>query len=115
MHTEKLFSYGTLRYKSVQLANFGRSLDGCKDSISCYQSKLIEISDPKVIAQSGENRHPALIYTGNEHDIVHGMVFEVSADELQQADSYEVTDYQRVEICLNSGVKAWAYIYSLAS
>ena len=30
---EKLFSYGTLRYDTVQLSTFGRKLDGAADTI----------------------------------------------------------------------------------
>jgi len=34
---EKLFSYGTLRQKNVQIASFGRLLHGSSDKISGYR------------------------------------------------------------------------------
>ena len=105
-----LFSYGTLQYEAVQLATFGRKLVGVKDSLLSYRLSKVAITDPKVIATSGEAEHLILIPTGDGADEVAGMVFEISPDELKQADAYEVADYKRVSAPLLSGSKAWVYV-----
>ena len=40
------------------------------------------------------------------------MVFEITEQELQQADLYEV-DYTRTEVTLTSGMHAWIYLPKL--
>jgi gamma-glutamylcyclotransferase (GGCT)/AIG2-like uncharacterized protein YtfP len=110
MHTEKLFSYGTLRYEAVQLSTFNRKLEGTPDSVIGYRLSNVQITDPDVLAISGEAVHPMLTYTGNFDDKVAGMVFEISAQELQLADQYEVADYKRVNAALQSGLEAWVYV-----
>ena len=50
MNTEKLFSYGTLQYEAVQLANFGRKLEGNKDQLPGFELSMLEITDPDVNA-----------------------------------------------------------------
>lgn len=108
--TEKLFSYGTLRYEAVQLATFGRKLTGSSDVLTGFQLNMLEINDPNVVATSGESAHPIISFTGNHHDQIPGMVFDVSADELEQADTYEVDDYKRISVKLSSGIQAWVYV-----
>ncbi len=109
-HTEKLFSYGTLRYEHVQLTNFGRKLKGSQDALPGFALSMIEIKDPEVIATSGEKFHPMITHTGNPSDRIEGMVFHISREELEQADRYEVADYKRISVQLTSGVTAWVYI-----
>lgn len=109
-YTEKLFSYGTLRYEPVQLKNFGRKLKGAQDSLKGFNLTLVEIKDPQVVAISGEASHPIINYTGNPSDQVDGIVFDITPEELQQADSYETADYQRVNVQLASGLTAWVYV-----
>lgn len=106
---ELLFSYGTLQQKSVQLANFGRELDGTKDSLPGYVIGEIKITDKRVIEESGKDMHPILKYTGDIADEITGFVFEVSRRELIQADDYEVDDYKRVSVELKSGRVCWIY------
>lgn len=105
-----LFSYGTLQFDSVQISSFGRRLTGHEDAIPGYRKDLVEITDPDVIAKSGETFHPILVESGNPSDKVAGMVFEITAAELAAADRYEVSDYKRVELLLESGKYAWVYI-----
>ena len=107
---ENLFSYGTLRFDAVQIANFGRLLEGCEDGLLGFELSTIEITHPDVIAASGINKHPIMSFTGNRNNTVKGMVFKVSKAELEQADEYEVEEYKRVNIQLASGVKAWVYV-----
>ncbi len=109
-HTEKLFSYGTLQYESVQQANFGRKLQGKMDSIVGFKLEQVTITDPHVLAVSGEATHPVMKHTGNASDQIAGVVFDISPKELEQADAYEVADYKRILVQLNSGVQAWVYV-----
>jgi len=109
MSIEKLFSYGTLRYEAVQLENFERKLTGSNDSLPKFKRSEIKITDPEVIAISGEHIHPIIAYTGKDTDSVEGTVFDISPEELKRADSYEVSDYERIQVQLNSGMRAWVY------
>lgn len=109
-YTEKLFSYGTLRYEAVQLATFGRRLNGNPDVLNGFALTMIEIKDQTVIATSGEAEHPMIVFTGNPLDHVSGFVFDITPEELKQADSYEVADYKRINVRLASGVTAWVYV-----
>jgi len=108
--TEKLFSYGTLRYEAVQLATFGRTLAGRPDILVGFNLAMLEIKDTDVIAKSGEAAHPIITFTGDSTDQVPGYVFDISAEELAQADAYEVEEYKRVNVRLQSGAKAWVYV-----
>lgn len=109
-YSQKLFSYGTLQNEAVQYENFGRKLNGRVDSVVGYVLSTLEIKDPKVVALSGENVHPIIKFTGDTSHTVAGCVFEISEEELQRADSYEVAAYQRVRVTLSSGLTAWAYV-----
>ncbi|KTD41346.1 gamma-glutamylcyclotransferase family protein [Legionella parisiensis] len=111
MKTEKLFSYGTLRYEAVQLSNFGRKLHGTSDSLPGFGISKIKIKDRDVITTSGEEEHPIITFTGKSADRIEGMVFDVSPEELNKADSYEVADYKRVKVKLVSGIFAWVYVH----
>jgi len=106
---ELLFSYGTLQQKNVQLANFGRELVGKKDSLPGYVLGDIVITDERVIRESGKSVHQILKRVPNQEDRVLGTVFEITPEELMQADDYEVDDYKRVSAQLSSGVTCWIY------
>ena len=108
--SELLFSYGTLREPEVQLATFGRELDGRRDAIVGYDLDHVTITDPHVIATSGSDRHPILRPTERTGAHIDGMVFEISEEELQRADAYEVADYKRVAARLKSGLDAFVYV-----
>jgi len=105
-----LFSYGTLRDPAVQKANFGRELTGREDRIVGFRLDRVEITDPHVLAVSGERFHPILHATADESEEVPGAVLELTDDELLKADEYEVDDYHRVEAPLASGGTAWVYV-----
>jgi gamma-glutamylcyclotransferase (GGCT)/AIG2-like uncharacterized protein YtfP len=94
----------------VQLATFGRRLAGHPDALPGYALSAIEITDPGVIAASGQARHPIITATGDDNDRVEGAVFDISPDELEAADRYEAGEYRRVRVRLASGTGAWAYI-----
>ncbi len=108
--TERLFSYGTLQQEAVQLKTFGRRLEGTADHLPGFGMTLLEITDPEVVATSGKTHHPIVAHTGQAQDQVEGTVFAVTSEELQQADAYEVADYQRKRVTLASGTAAWVYV-----
>lgn len=112
LHQERvlLFSYGTLQDKAVQLASFGRELQGKADALVGFRQDWVAITDPEVLATSGKSHHPIIHLTGIASDRVSGTVFEISADELAAADDYEVDDYRRVRAELQSGLSAWVYV-----
>lgn len=107
---EYLFSYGTLQYDAVQLETFGRKLNGQPDSLSGYKLEQLKIDNPTVVEASGEAIHPIACFTGSQQDKISGVVFEVSAEELEEADKYEVDAYKKVALHLDSGLTAWVYI-----
>lgn len=106
----QLFSYGTLQTPEVQLAQFGRLLEGEPDALPGYRVTYIEITDPDVIAASGTDRHPLLVASAERADAVDGTVFAIADEELASADAYEVDDCARTQVVLRSGTKAWVYL-----
>lgn len=105
-----LFSYGTLQQRDVQLATFGRALQGTADQLVGFQRSMVKIEDPEVVKTSGKRHHPIVQQTGIAQDRVAGTVYEVTNDELAHADDYEVSDYKRVSAPLLSGRTAWVYV-----
>lgn len=105
-----LFSYGTLQYPDVQKSSFGRLLDGTDDAMRGFAKEMVEITDPDVLAKSGERFHPIVMPSGNPADEVPGKVFRITPAELAAADAYEVSDYKRIEVPLKSGILAWVYV-----
>ena len=106
----RLFSYGTLQQKEVQLANYGRELEGEADALAGYVLKPVAISRADVVDLSGKAVHTVAKPTGNRDDLVSGIVFLLTEDELRTSDSYEDVAYKRVEVALASGQTAWAYV-----
>lgn len=105
-----LFSYGTLQDENVQLSTFGRKLAGFPDQLVGYKLIDLQITNPHVVEVSGKEIHQILQKTEIPDDKVTGFVFEISQQELIQADSYEVEDYKRVLLELDSGKSAWIYV-----
>ncbi|MET8830435.1 pyridoxal 5'-phosphate synthase [Streptomyces sp. NPDC004610] len=105
-----LFSYGTLQLPQVQLSQFGRLLEGRPDRLPGHRTTSILITDPAVIEASGTDRHPLVVASADPADGVEGQVFTVGAADLALADSYEVDDYARALVTLDSGVRAWVYL-----
>ncbi len=105
-----LFSYGTLQLEKVQLESFGRILKGTKDLLRGYRLGELEIIDKEVLAKSEQTFHPIAIKTGNLEDCIKGLLFEITEQELHQADDYEVDEYKRVREIFESGKQGWIYV-----
>ncbi len=106
---EYLFSYGTLQKGAVQLETFGRLLSGTPDILTGYELSTVMIEDEDVIATSNQVYHPIIIFSNNSKDVIKGVVFEITQDELNHADEYETDSYKRVKVQLESGKSAWVY------
>ncbi|MET0308463.1 MAG: gamma-glutamylcyclotransferase family protein [Sphingomonas sp.] len=106
--TELLFSYGTLQLESVQLASFGRLLQGEDDVLHGFAVIEIQIRDPAVLDASGIETHRALV--PGDGAPIPGKVFLLTAAELAAADIYESENYRRIEAPLASGKYAWVYV-----
>lgn len=105
-----LFAYGTLRQKEVQLAIFGRVLEGRADVLPGYALSPLQITDPGVIATSGTAHHTIARETGDQIDEVPGIAFRITQSELAATDAYEVADCKRVTVRLGSGLDAFVYV-----
>ena len=105
-----LFAYGTLALPNVQIATFGRVLDGVEDAVSGFELMDLEITDFDVISKSGKHIHKITVPSGDKTAKVMGKVIAVTSNELRLTDDYEVEQYSRKEIMLESGKTAWAYM-----
>ena len=108
--SEFLFSYGTLQLEAVQMATFGRLLAGTSDTLSGFEQMMLKIEDQAVIAVSGMAQHTIARFTGHASDVISGTVFRVTAEDIQNADKYEVDACKRIAVTLRSGVRAWVYV-----
>ena len=106
-----LFSYGTLQKKDIQLATFGRQLNGRADAIRGIVPRTVAVVDPEIRALTGESTHFDLEPTSDPQSTVPGTVFEITDEELRAADRYEeLAGYQRIEVPLQSGGQSWVYV-----
>jgi gamma-glutamylcyclotransferase (GGCT)/AIG2-like uncharacterized protein YtfP len=106
-----LFSYGTLQQEDVQLATFGRLLQGRGDELPGFEQSSIEIEDPQFVAASGRTHRANITFKGGNDTRASGTVFEITDAELAAADRYEQrAAYKRVPVVLASGKQAWVYV-----
>lgn len=105
-----LFSYGTLQMREVQLANYGRPLEGEADALVGYRMVILPDRDPDAVRVSGTKTHMVVQQTGDPADRVTGVVFLLTAEELEATDRYEGSDYGRAELTLESGRRALVYV-----
>src|SRR5918993_3117193 len=106
-----LFSYGSLQQHDVQLATFGRLLQGWPDALAGFQPSLVAIDDPGMAAALGPSHHANVSPSREVSSRVEGTVFEVTEAELIAADEYErVARYTRIAATLVSGRQAWLYV-----
>jgi hypothetical protein len=105
-----LFSYGTLRQPEVQRANYGRLLVGTPDALRGYRLAPLAITDAQVVRISGKAVHTIACRSGDPADVIAGIVFRLTRDELAATDRYEVDVYGRIETELASGTRAIVYV-----
>ena len=105
-----LFSYGTLQLREVQLEHYGRLLEGSPDALVGYRLDVLPDRDPNAVRISGTKTHLVARQTGDPADRMPGVLFRLTANELEATDNYEGSDYARVEVTLESGRRALVYI-----
>ena len=106
-----VFSYGTLQDERVQLATFGRRLEGRPDALVGYETAQVAIEDPAEVAATGLTHYQNAVPTNRAGATVSGTAFEVTDAELAIADDYErPAAYVRVAVVLASGTSAWVYV-----
>lgn len=108
--TVRLFAYGTLRQHEVQLATYGRPIEGTADALTGYRLEPLAITDPDVVRLSGKAVHNIARQSGDSADRIPGVVLKLTPAELAATDKYEVGVYARVEVTLESGTRAFVYI-----
>ena len=105
-----LFSYGTLQLPEVQRATYGRLLEGAADVMIGYRLVPLTITNPDVVALSGEPVHMIACLTGDPADRIPGVVYRITPAELEATDDYEGDAYARIEVGLESGAAAFVYV-----
>jgi hypothetical protein len=107
-----LFSYGTLRQENVQLATFGRRLEGRPDTLAGFAVSPMAITDPHVVATSGSAVHTIARPSEDPADRIPGIVFTLTPAEIEAADRYEAGPIKRIRVRLESGAEAFVYVAS---
>ncbi|MDO6803594.1 gamma-glutamylcyclotransferase family protein [Wenyingzhuangia sp. 1_MG-2023] len=97
---QKVFTYGTLQNKEIQMELFGRILTGKSDQLIGFKKEIIIL---------GTNSYP-ILKLGDETSIIDGICYEMTNEDLKICDIYEGKEYQRILITLASKQKAWVYI-----
>ncbi|AWG22147.1 gamma-glutamylcyclotransferase [Flavobacterium faecale] len=100
----KLFAYGSLQETDIQQNIFGRSLKGTPDSLIGYTVTKIEIEE-----EFGMASYPIITSTEKREDVIKGLLYEITDEELLMADTYEGVHYKRMEVLLESNQIAWAF------
>jgi len=106
----RLFSYGTLQQREVQLANYGRELEGEADVLRSYRLGEVEIDNPDVVSVSDKAVHRIALPSSDPSDRIAGTVYLLTPDELDASDAYETDAYVRTEVTLDSGRRAFVYV-----
>jgi gamma-glutamylcyclotransferase (GGCT)/AIG2-like uncharacterized protein YtfP len=101
---ENLFAYGSLREEEVQKTVFGRILKGVPEKLTGYAVKQIEIEE-----EFGIETYPIIVPSEDNEDAIHGIVYELTLEELSLSDTYEGNSYTRIEVPLPSKQIVWAY------
>ncbi|MDP1728899.1 MAG: RNA 2',3'-cyclic phosphodiesterase [archaeon] len=98
MNNEKLFVYGTLKDKAVQLNVIGRVIKGSDDVLNGYiVSKIIINGDEYPVLLRGQGK-------------IEGKLLSINSEELGKIDYYETSTYIRKKVKLESGEDAWVYV-----
>lgn len=105
---EKIFSYGTLQSKEIQMQVFNKLLTGTPDQLLGYTLK-----DLKIEEEFGIEDYFVAIPSENPADSIKGIVYTISSLDLDKADQFESNSYQRLQVTLKSGIIAWIYVENI--
>jgi hypothetical protein len=107
-----LFSYGTLQEERVQLATFGRLLEGRPDVLAAHELAQVPIPDPAEAEWAGRTHYDTVRFNGKAASRIPGTVFDLTDEELAASDEYEAgAGYGRTIMTLVSGTEAWVYAH----
>jgi len=95
---EAVFAYGTLLDSEIQRRVIGRTVESRPDTLLGYRKGVLQLADATYF-----------IAIRDEQSEIRGAVIEVTPDELRRIDRYEGEEYERVQVVLASGVRAWVY------
>lgn len=104
-----VFSYGTLQIERVQRELFGRLVRMDDDALLGFETVPVVIDHPDVIEFSGSSTHLGLV-PGAPDARIEGKLLHLTEADLPPLDDYEGTEYRRIEVSLESGASAWAYV-----
>jgi len=108
-----LFSYGTLQDPEVQQATFGRTLRGEPDALPGFEPALVKIEGTVMATVPGRTHHANVVRSDAIDSRVDGTALEVTNNELAAADRFEApARYERIEVTLASGRRAWVYVFA---
>jgi len=102
---EKLFTYGSLQSRSVQLSIYGRVVESHSDAISGYRIRTVTVKDWKHADVNGSIQKT--IEPGDGE--IDGIVLLLTVEELKRTDEYEPKGYVRIKLPIKSGGEAWVY------
>ena len=100
-----IFAYGTLNDPAIQLKLYHRKLNGRPDQLNQYHLSTITQTVNNLL-----HTYPIAIFSGNPSDVIPGMVYNITPQELEVTDIYEGAEYRRVPVLLQSGASAWIYV-----
>lgn len=105
--TEHLFTYGALRVPETQRALFGRVPGSREEVLSGFRLDHRAHPGPH---EGPLARWRALRATGDPLDKVVGLVLQVTETELDAADDFEMMEFARREVVVDSGLRVWVYV-----
>lgn len=94
----RLFVYGTLKQTHVQRSVIGRTVHGTPEALPGYRVYYW--------------RFPVAL--ADESSMVHGLLLQVTDEELERLDLYEGPSYIRKQVTLASGKSALVYCGDVA-
>ena len=95
-----VFVYGTLMDEKIRYEVLGRQIPGIPATLDGYDGiKTIIIENESYSAAEK-----------NSECFIKGLTIELTEDEMEQLDVYETDAYNREEVELTNGIKAWIYL-----
>ncbi|MFS0866918.1 gamma-glutamylcyclotransferase family protein [Microbacterium sp. 179-B 1A2 NHS] len=107
---ERLFVYGALRQRDLQLDTFGRIVESEPGILPGYTASVQGIADGRFTDAGGPVVQPVLRRTGDPLDKVPGEVLRLELIELEAADEVQMATFRRTRVRLSDGKDAWVYL-----
>ncbi|WP_394278632.1 gamma-glutamylcyclotransferase family protein [Microbacterium sp.] len=107
---ERLFVYGALLDRDLQLDTFGRVPDSAPALLPGYASHLTGIPDARFSDRESPTVQNVVRRTDDPRDKVVGEVLALDLFELEAADEVQLSTFRRTRVALADGEKAWVYL-----